>query len=315
MKNTWKKLSYRNLGIVIGITFAVLGASADAFAQRDPFYKPVIVPKKVAPPKPVVDPATVKPKIDKPAKPVPPAIVALSAPPVEMRVEQYKALKKLCAERGISCPKPTSVLMLEEIQVTGIFYTPRGYSAMVEATPIQLSYTVYPGEKFFNGQLVAIEENRLIFRKVTKLSNGKLVTVAENKGLRQDESNPLSAGVESTANKAKLPIQLASNGLGIMDLPLPVPEKPAGAPKTEGENPNDAAKPTGGKKKTAKYRTNTKTKASVNTPPEAGSGEPENTNMMPAESPAVSPTENPSEEPVKEKPAKPAKKGKSKPKK
>ena len=40
---------------------------------------------------------------------------------------------------------------------------------MVEATPIKLSYTIYPGEKFFDGQLVAVEENRLVFRKVTKV--------------------------------------------------------------------------------------------------------------------------------------------------
>ena len=56
---------------------------------------------------------------------------------------------------------------------------------MVEATPIKLSYTIYPGEKFFDGQLVAVEENRLIFRKVTKMSNGKFVASVENKPLRQ----------------------------------------------------------------------------------------------------------------------------------
>ena len=45
---------------------------------------------------------------------------------------------------------------------------------MVEATPIKLSYTIYPGEKFFDGQLVAVEENRLVFRKVTKTGPNKL---------------------------------------------------------------------------------------------------------------------------------------------
>jgi len=69
--------------------------------------------------------------------------------------------------------------------VNGIFKTPRGYAAIVEATPIKLAYTVYPGEKFFDGQLVAIEENRLVFRKVTKLSSGKFVSFEENKPLRQ----------------------------------------------------------------------------------------------------------------------------------
>ena len=82
-------------------------------------------------------------------------------------------------------PKVTSVLTLEEMAVIGIFRTPRGYAAMVEAKPIKLSYTIYPGEKFFDGQLVAIEENRLVFRKVTKMSNGKFISSVENKALRQ----------------------------------------------------------------------------------------------------------------------------------
>lgn len=56
---------------------------------------------------------------------------------------------------------------------------------MVEATPIKLSYTIYPGEKFFDGQLVAVEENQLVFRRVTKMSNGKFVSSVENKLLRQ----------------------------------------------------------------------------------------------------------------------------------
>jgi hypothetical protein len=56
---------------------------------------------------------------------------------------------------------------------------------MVEAVPIKLSYTIYPGEKFFDGQLVAVEENQLIFRKVTKTGAGKFVSSVENKPLRK----------------------------------------------------------------------------------------------------------------------------------
>jgi rRNA maturation endonuclease Nob1 len=80
--------------------------------------------------------------------------------------------------------------------VTGIFRTPRGYAAMVEATPIKLSYTIYPGEKFFDGQLVAVEENRLVFRRVTKAGNGKFVSSVENKPLRQYSTK---AQIEGTA--------------------------------------------------------------------------------------------------------------------
>ena len=86
---------------------------------------------------------------------------------------------------GEEIPKVTSVLTLSEMSVIGIFKTPRGYAAMVEATPIKLSYTIYPGEKFFDGQLVAIEENRLVFRKVVKMTDGKFIATVENKPLRQ----------------------------------------------------------------------------------------------------------------------------------
>ncbi len=106
-------------------------------------------------------------------------------PSIEQRIEYYKRLRENAAASGSPLPKVTSVLTLNEMAVTGIFQTPRGYAAMVEATPIKLSYTIYPGEKFFDGQLVAVEENRLVFRRVTKVGNGKFVSSVENKPLRQ----------------------------------------------------------------------------------------------------------------------------------
>ena len=120
-----------------------------------------------------------------PVKKGPPPIVPVGVPNIEQRIEFYKRMRENAALNGEPLPKVTSVLVLDEMSVTGIFKTPRGYAAMVEAKPIQLSYTIYPGEKFFDGQLVAVEENRLVFRKVTKLSNGKFTTAVENKALRQ----------------------------------------------------------------------------------------------------------------------------------
>jgi hypothetical protein len=81
---------------------------------------------------------------------------------------------------------------------------------MVEAKPIKLSYTIYPGEKFFDGQLVAIEENRLVFRKVTKMSNNKFVASVENKTLRQftvEQEVQGTAPIQQPAVKTEEPIQ------------------------------------------------------------------------------------------------------------
>ncbi len=135
--------------------------------QRDPFMK-------YRPP--------VKRKAVKKAVVVP---VQLPAPSIQERIAQFKAQKAAAMNAQRIAPKPTTALLLEELQVIGIFRTPRGPSAMVEATPIKLSYVVHPGESFFNGLLVAIEENRLVFRRETKMSNGRLEVSVENKPLRQ----------------------------------------------------------------------------------------------------------------------------------
>src|SRR5947209_20577344 len=94
-------------------------------------------------------------------------------PPIQARIDNYKAQKLAAMNLQQTAPKPTTALLLNEVQVTGIFRTPRGYAAMVEATPIHLSYTIYPGETFFDGQLVAIEEDRLVFRHEVRWTDGR----------------------------------------------------------------------------------------------------------------------------------------------
>jgi hypothetical protein len=109
----------------------------------------------------------------------------LEAPSIQMRIERYRAQKAAAAAAHVRPPKPTTALMLNEIQVTGIFRSPRGWAAMVEAMPIKLSYVVYPGETFFDGQLVAIEENRLTFRRDVVWADGRREKAIEIKPLRK----------------------------------------------------------------------------------------------------------------------------------
>lgn len=149
---------------------ALLTLSATGFAQeasttyrgagRDPFvkYKPPV--KRV--------------------KPVPQPI---GAPSIEQRIAAYKTQKAIAMNAQLPAPKPTTALLLSEAQVTGIFRTPRGYAAMVEAKPIKLSYVIYPGETFYDGMLVAIEEDRLVFRKETRWSDGRREMNVEMKAL------------------------------------------------------------------------------------------------------------------------------------
>jgi hypothetical protein len=117
------------------------------------------------------------------------------APSIQVRIEAYRAQKAAAVAAHIAAPKPTTALLLSEVQVTGIFRTPRGWSAMVEATPLspKLSYVIYPGENFFDGQLVAIEEGRLVFRRDVLWTDGKREKMVEIKPLRV--SNPVEAMV------------------------------------------------------------------------------------------------------------------------
>ena len=135
-------------------------------AGRDPFkkYAPVIKPPK--------------------------SMTKLEPPSIQVRIERYRAQKMAAANARVAAPKPTTALLLNEVQVTGIFRTPRGWSAMVEASPLtpKLSYVVYPGENFFDGQLVAIEDNRLVFRREIVWADGRREKGVEIKPLRAPTS-------------------------------------------------------------------------------------------------------------------------------
>ena len=106
-------------------------------------------------------------------------------PTIQDRIANYKAQRAAAMNARMAAPKPTTALLLSEIQVIGISRTPRGYAAIVEATPIKLSYVIYPGEPFYDGQLVAIEDNRLVFRRETVFTDGRRERSVEYKPLRQ----------------------------------------------------------------------------------------------------------------------------------
>jgi hypothetical protein len=106
-------------------------------------------------------------------------------PSIQTRIANYKDQKAAAMSARMPAPKPTTALLLNEIQVIGISRTPRGYAAIIEATPIKLSYVIYPGEPFYDGQLVAIEDNRLVFRRETVFSDGKRERSVEYIPLRQ----------------------------------------------------------------------------------------------------------------------------------
>ena len=205
---TNKEKIVRCLGLSIGLAgFILISANfSELNAQtRDPFSKPGWARKRDEGRGVSGVPGTIAKKTGPPAD--------LGAPAIDQRVDYYKRLRESAAASGAPVPKVTSVLTLNEMAVTGIFRTPRGYAAIVEATPLRLSYTIYPGEKFFDGQLVAVEENRLVFRRVVKMSNGKFVSSVENKALRKYTDREQ---IQGTA-----PVQ---ENRASADMPAPMPQ-------------------------------------------------------------------------------------------
>lgn len=276
MINKSKSLRILSLSFVAA-GFALLCADATPiFGQtRDPFDKPGWAKPKTAAPAGSTSGA---PKTAKPVKAGPPPIVVVGAPDINQRINFYKQMRLDAAENGQPIPKVTSVLTLDEMSIIGVFRTPRGYAAMVEAKPISLSYTIYPGEKFFDGQLVAIEENRLIFRKVTKMSNGKFVASVENKPLRQYTDQEQIRGTAPIENSGEKPTQTAANILppaetknvqtiapAVIVSPLDeMNRQPEETPK-EAENSKTAKKKNSGKGKTAADKAKTAAEKSAET--------------------------------------------------
>ena len=207
MMNKSKMIRFLSLSLGIVGFVLISGYFTTSNAQtRDPFEKPSWAKPRNTNPTPTTTATTTTTttgKMEKPKPPGPPPVIVVLPPTIEQRISYYKRLREDAASNGVDIPKVTSVLTLDEMAVIGIFRTPRGYAAMVEAKPIKLTYTIYPGEKFFDGQLVAVEENRLVFRKVTKMSNGKFTASVENKILRQysvQEEVQGTAPIQPSAN-------------------------------------------------------------------------------------------------------------------
>ncbi|MDQ3800586.1 MAG: hypothetical protein M3384_14145 [Acidobacteriota bacterium] len=204
----------------------IAGSALPANAQRDPFGKP----SWAKPRDPNAKPTTTAPNKDNKTnvKPVPLAPSPVVPPAIQERINYYKRLREQAVASNQPIPKVTSVLTLDEMAVTGIFRTPRGYAAMVEAKPIKLSYTIYPGEKFFDGQLVAIEENKLVFRRVTKWTNGKFIASEESKALRQ---YTVEQEVNGTA-----PVETTTTAKTETTTTTTTPQTPAQTPANTAEN-------------------------------------------------------------------------------
>lgn len=215
MMHSTKTIRYGLAGILLGLAVGNDGSIATTHAQQGENAKPAAT-KRVR--EADRDPFR---KYEAPRTTVKKVAGVVMAPSIQERISQYKAQRLAAMNARMAAPKPTTALLLSEMQVVGISRTPRGYAAIVEATPIKLSYVIYPGERFYDGQLVAIEDNRLVFRREIVFSDGRRERSVEIKPLRQVSTVNLMSSTKAVPDTPTV----ADSAKGS--------EQPAGATKPE----------------------------------------------------------------------------------
>ena len=118
-----------------------------------------------------------------------------------MRIERYRAQKVAAANAHVAAPKPTTALLLSEVQVTGIFRTPavgRRWSKLHRSLPNSPMWFIL-AKSFFDGQLVAIEEGRLVFRRDIVWTDGRREKSVEIKPLRTPSPVEAMTSTQSAA--------------------------------------------------------------------------------------------------------------------
>jgi hypothetical protein len=63
-------------------------------------------------------------------------------------------------------PEGKAGLLIEEISVTGIFTTPQGILAQVRAGSTDKSYLLQAGDQLFDGDVVRVEVNEVVFNQI-----------------------------------------------------------------------------------------------------------------------------------------------------
>lgn len=67
-------------------------------------------------------------------------------------------------------PRPEGIpgLLIDEVTLIGIVKTPRGYVAQVQAADRQKSYLLHEGEELYDGEVVSIDSNEVVFRQIVR---------------------------------------------------------------------------------------------------------------------------------------------------
>lgn len=84
------------------------------------------------------------------------------------RRDPFKSLLLNQDVEGPKGPRPEGIpgLLVDELTVTGIFRTGQGYIAQVQASNKEKSYLLKAGDELFDGDVVSITRNEVVFKKI-----------------------------------------------------------------------------------------------------------------------------------------------------
>jgi hypothetical protein len=63
-------------------------------------------------------------------------------------------------------PEGPAGLLIDEIDLTGIYHTSQGYIAQVSAPNKQQSYLIRPGDQLYDGDVVRITQTEVVFKQI-----------------------------------------------------------------------------------------------------------------------------------------------------
>lgn len=86
------------------------------------------------------------------------------------RRDPFRSLLVIRESPELQGPRPEGVpgLLIDEINLIGIVKTPKGYLAQVQAADRQKSFLLHEGEQLFDGEVVSIDENEVVFKQIVR---------------------------------------------------------------------------------------------------------------------------------------------------
>jgi len=84
------------------------------------------------------------------------------------RRDPFKSLLVAQDKAKVAGPRPQGIpgLLIDEIDVTGIFHTSKGWVAQVQAGNKEKSYLIKEGDQLFDGDVVSITRGEVVFKQI-----------------------------------------------------------------------------------------------------------------------------------------------------